>query len=131
MVEQVQAQPDDIKKLLSQAGERIESARVLTDKGYFRDAISRAYYAFFDAASAALLSEGFVAKTHKGLGIVFEQHFIKSEKVSVGVGRWLAKAEQAREEADYELHKEFTKEQAEAAVRAAEEFVKTIRDLIL
>jgi len=77
MVDTVQPYPEDIRTLIDQANERITSAELLQKNGNFRDAVSRAYYAFFDAARAALLTKGMVAKTHKGVNILFEQHFIK------------------------------------------------------
>ena len=54
----------EINKYLENAEERIESAEVLKDTNHYNDAISRVYYAFFDAATAALLSKNLTAKTH-------------------------------------------------------------------
>lgn len=118
--------PREIKKALEIARERIESAEALVKIGNYRDAMSRAYYAFFDAASAALLTKGLIPKTHHGLIILFDQHFIKNKKVPVEMGRWLIKAKQAREEADYERHKEVSKETVEAAIEAAKKFIEII-----
>ena len=46
------------------------------------------------------------------------------------LGRWLAKAKQAREEADYERRKEISKESVEAAIQSAKEFIEVIEKLI-
>ena len=120
----------EIEIALKQAKERIESAETLLKIRNYRDAMSRAYYAFFDAASAALLTKGLVAKTHHGLIILFEKHFIKTKEVPMKIGRWLAKAKQAREEADYERRKEISQESVKTAVQSAKEFVKEIEKLI-
>ena len=129
-MKEIKSQELEIKKALEMAEERIESAEVLFKIGNFRDAISRAYYAFFDAASAALLSKNIVAKTHHGLVILFDKNFIKTKIFPVKIGRWLAKAKQAREEADYERAKEVKPETVEEAIKTAKIFVKEIKRLI-
>lgn len=96
----------------------------------YNDAISRIYYAFFDAATAALLTKNLVAKTHHGLIVLFEEHFIKPGIISMKAGRWLAKAREAREEADYEAYKEFNEEQVKTGIRAAKEFIGEIEKII-
>ncbi len=119
----VASRPEDVRVLLAGADERLASARALFDLGNYRDAVSRAYYAFFDAARALLLTKGLVTKTHHGVNVLFELHFIKTGIFPKGVGRWLNRAEQAREEADYEFWKEFSKEQADTAITYARQFV--------
>ncbi len=121
---------DQIKTLAKQAHERIESAEALVKIGNLRDAISRVYYGFFDAATAALYTKGLFAKTHHGVNVLFEQHFIKTGEFPLKIGRWLARAQQAREEADYEPIREFTKAQVETAIKAAKEFVAEVEKLL-
>lgn len=120
----------NIQKYLSNARKRLKSAEILINNGNFNDAISRVYYAFFDAASAALLSKNIFVKTHKGLEMMFDKHFINTGEFPGGVGRWLGRARVAREQADYELWKKFSKEQVEVAIKAAKEFVKTVEEKI-
>lgn len=120
---------EEIKKYLKNAKERIESAEILRDAGKYNDAISRIYYAFFDAATAALLSKNLTAKTHHGLIIIFEDNFIKTNIIKPEFGKWLRRAKEAREEADYEVYKKFTTEDVERGIRAAEEFIKNIEIL--
>lgn len=116
----------EIKEYLNNAEERIESAEILMNAKKYNDAISRVYYGFFDAATAALLSENLTAKTHQGLVILFEKHFINTGKIKPGVGRWLRRAKEAREEADYEIYKKFDKKTVEAGIEAAKEFIQEI-----
>lgn len=56
-----------IREYLKRAKEKIEVARLLRDAEKYNDAISRIYYAFFDAATAALLTKNLEAHTHQGL----------------------------------------------------------------
>lgn len=71
MVNTITPDPDDIEALLAHADERVKAAHTLIKHEHYADAVSRAYYAFFDAASSALLSHGIVVKTHKGLIMLF------------------------------------------------------------
>jgi uncharacterized protein (UPF0332 family) len=61
---------------MSKAESSLGAARLLLDNGYTDEACSRAYYAMFDAARAALLIanapvEAEVARTHRGLMSAF------------------------------------------------------------
>jgi uncharacterized protein (UPF0332 family) len=119
-----------VEEYLKNAEERLEAAKALKDAEKYNDAISRVYYAFFDATKAALISRGFSAKTHHGLIVLFEKNFIKTGEIKQGVGRWLRRAKEAREEADYEIYKRFDKETVSSGMKAAEEFIAEIKKLI-
>jgi len=121
---------ETIKIYLKNAKRRIHSAKVLLKAKEYNDAVSRAYYAFFDAASAALLKEGLSAKTHHGLILLFDKYFIKTKKMPLKIGRWLSRAKEAREEADYEVRKEFTKDYTEEVIKEAEEFVDAVGKML-
>jgi len=124
------ATKENIDKLLSNANNKIVAAADFLKLGHYNDAISRAYYAFFYAASAILIKKGYFAKTHKGVEILFEKKFIKTGEFPSGVGRWLARTRESREEADYDLWREYDKEQVKATINAAKEFVKTVENKI-
>lgn len=130
MVEKVEATKEDIELYLESAKGRIRSAEVLLREREYNDAISRAYYAFFDAAAAALLTEGFRVKTHGGLKAMFFNHFIKTERMPKQFGRYLTKAFDARQNADYHVRIKFNKEAVEAAISSAKEFLAEIEKII-
>lgn len=93
---------DFMRKAVSSLG----AARLLLENGYTDEACSRAYYAMFDAARAALLVvnapvEAEVARTHKGLISAFGKHVVKPRLVSQEVGRSLGQAQHVRLIADY------------------------------
>ena len=121
----------EIRKYMDNAKSRIKSAEVLHDTGQYNDAISRIYYAFFDAATAALLTKEITAKTHHGLVLLFEQHFIKSGAISSEIGKELARIKEEREEADYEVFREFTEEEVEKDLKAAKEFIQAVENSII
>lgn len=58
--------------------------------------------------------------------ISFGENFIKNGKITSGAGKWLARAKEAREEADYEIHKKFDKETVKKGIKAAKGFVEEV-----
>lgn len=70
------------QELNAKAKRALASAKLLLDSGDMDGACNRAYYAMFDAASAALLSidapvPAEVARTHSGLIAAFSLHVVK------------------------------------------------------
>ena len=60
-------EPKTIELIVSQISkskEKLEAAKMLLREGFVDDAISRAYYSMFHAASAALLSEDITVESH-------------------------------------------------------------------
>jgi len=91
---------------MRKAASSLRAARLLFDNGFMDDASSRAYYAMFDAARAALLAadapvESEIARTHKGLIASFGKHIVKPGMVAPEVGRSLGQAQHVRLIADY------------------------------
>lgn len=118
----------EIKAYLKSAEERVESAKVLLRKGNYRDAVSRAYYAFLDSARAALLTKGKFTKTHAGTLALFGLEFGKTKEVPAKFFRFYQEVKKAREAADYEiLLRKFTKKEVEEIIEKAEEFVNFIK----
>jgi uncharacterized protein (UPF0332 family) len=103
VVKQYHATPETIKKLLEKAEKAVNSSEKMVKIKLYNNAISLSYYAFFYAAQAALLSKGLFAKTHKGVIMLFDRYYIQAGEFPKGVGRWLGRAREAREEADYNL----------------------------
>lgn len=115
---------------MSRAKERIEEAELLLSKNHYHGAVSRAYYCVFEAASAALITKGFAAKTHAGVAHLFEQHFVRTDEIPAKFARVFRKAKEAREEADYKFLKKITKQDAERVIKIAKEFIKVIKEKI-
>ena len=115
----------------SQANERLRSAKILFKEGLYKDSISRAYYACFEAATGALLSEGIITKTHAGLLQLFSLHFVKERKIGVNLVKMFKEIERWREEADYEALRKFTKSEVRDAIKFAKEFIKEVENSII
>lgn len=94
------------EKLMVKALRATESARILFNAGDVDGACSRAYYAMFDAARAALLAANApvpadIGKTHSGLISAFSLHLVKDGPVSSDLGKMLNRALEIRLVADY------------------------------
>ncbi len=121
-------QKKQFKFLLKKANERIESAELLYKHEKYNDAISRSYYAFFDTTSALLITKGLFAKTHSGLITLFGLHFIKTDLIPAKFARLFRRVKTAREEADYEALKKFTKAETKQILDSAKEFVNFVEN---
>ncbi len=112
------------------AEERLAAAHDLVTFRRYEDAVSRAYYAAFHAATATLLSLGIESKTHGGLRALFALHVVRPGLVARGVGRSLEDLYDNRRRSDYEVATYFGEEDAESALALAEAFLAACRHVI-
>ncbi len=109
------------------AAERLESAETLFNIGNYEDAVSRAYYAVLDAATACLIKKDVVPHSHAGAIKLFNLHYIKPGLVDRKYQRQFARIEKARIEADYTHVREFTREEVQEIMSESHEFVEMAR----
>jgi len=97
-----------------------------------RSTTNRAYYAMFYVVLALFLKAGINAKTSKHAGVisVFDKEFIHTGKLDVRTSKLLHKIFEARQSIDYKELAEVTIEEASSHVKAAREFVDTVRKFI-
>jgi len=76
---------------IEKSTEKLNAAKLLLKDGFIDDAISRAYYSMFHAASAVLLSAGISVESHSALKNMFGLHFVKTGKIDKKFSRWLNK----------------------------------------
>ena len=74
------AQRELIDGYLAKARDKARVARELFSKSHWDDAVSRAYYAAFHAAQAALLAEGQRVESHTGVVTLFGLLLVKTGK---------------------------------------------------
>lgn len=116
-----------IRARLVKAHRKLDAARADLASGRFDDAASRAYYAMFHAARAALAARGLQAKTHTGLAAVFAERLIRPGYLDAALGRWLGQGRRTREIGDYDDFLAIEAEEAGDAVSRAERFVAQVR----
>lgn len=77
------------------------------EKGLYKDAINRSYYAAFYAIKALLALEEVDFKRHKDVVAYFNKTYAATERIPREVGRKVAHLQQKREKSDsFPSHKE-------------------------
>jgi uncharacterized protein (UPF0332 family) len=111
---------------LERCSEELAAARLLADKGFAAQAVSRAYFAAFFAAEAALLSLGETRSKHSGVVSAFVHLLVRGGEIDVEIGRVLRSLFERRNEADYSPV-DVPAEEADAAIGDAERVVSAVR----
>lgn len=122
-------QPTPSADLIAKARNDLEEARLLLREGHSDGAVSRAYYAMFNAAQAALLSRGNARSKHRGVLAAFSLHFVLSGQVAKELHQALEAAYEKRLLADYSPES-VPKEQADAVIRDAEAMLQAVEELL-
>lgn len=112
---------------LEKAVERLRVAEKLFRDGDYEDAVSRAYYAMYHAARAALSTENVFPKTHGGVVSEFGRKFVLAGIFSKELGKNLADAKAARETCEYSVTATVGKSEAEAILSNAKKFLNAIK----
>jgi len=121
---------DEIDLQLVQAELRLKAARQLQETGFYDDAVSRAYYSMYFAATAMFLARGIRVKTHRGLVARFGREFVETGLIEAHFGRILRIAEELRSEADYSIILQISDEEAAAILDDADKFMARAKDII-
>ena len=120
----------EIAANIERAEQSVRAAQKLISDGYYDFAASRAYYAAFYAASAALLREGLDFGKHSGVIAHIHQRFVKTGKLSKEQGKTLNWLFELRSVGDYGVTAHVSKKDSEEAVLIAENFLNAIKTLI-
>lgn len=115
-----------IHVLIERANEELKGARLLLAQGLPRLSLSRCYYAVFNAASAALLTQGIARSKHSAIEAAFNQFLIKPGILEPEWADIYRQSRKVREEADYGSVISYDQAQAECMLADAERFVARI-----
>lgn len=116
----------EVQALLKKARESAQAAQVLLAQGFWDFAASRAYYAMFYAAEAALLTKGLSFSSHSAVIGAFGKEFAKSNVLNPKFHRYLIDGQDLRNAGDYDVGTPVTEAQAKDAVGWAEEFIAEV-----
>ena len=119
-----------IRQELKKAEQALKAAQNLLADGLYDDAVSRAYYAVFHSARAALKIEGVETRSHKGLVSQFALHMVKTGEVDEEYGDILRQAKEDRETGDCEPFVTFGSDEATQLVGSADRFLAKMREWI-
>ena len=112
--------------LIERAEKYLSSAKLLLDAGDNESCVSRAYYAMFFAAEAALLSRNLHFSSHKGVITAFQEHFIKTGMFPIQMAKDLRRAFDKRQLSDYEFRFTVKPPEAEQVLGDSVQFVGAI-----
>ena len=114
-----------IPALLARARTELDAAGVLMREGFENQSTSRAYYAAFFAAEAALLSLGESRSKHSGVIAAFGRLVVKEGGLDRAIGGSLRRLFELRNAADYASLDDSDAGSAEA-IAIAEQFVQSV-----
>jgi uncharacterized protein (UPF0332 family) len=120
---------DEPQESVPRSRQELEAARVLVKEGFGAQAISRAYFAAFFAAEAALLVLGETRSKHAGVISAFGRRVVREGGLDESAGRLLRSLFERRNQADYGSAS-MTLEEAKMALREAEQFVDAVAEWI-
>ena len=119
---------EKITFLLNKAQTFLRSAAVLVELEDFDSCASRAYFAMFYAAQAALVAENSKLPEQMGIRSAFIEQFIDSGRMPERAAEALEQAYELKEVGDYSNSYAVKKEDGERVLQEAEAFVTTIAD---
>ncbi len=120
-------------RYLARAREDLSDARQIAGIGPATPAARSAYYAAFHAAEAMIFDRtGRVARTHAGVRSEFARLAKGDGRIDRSMTTFLAKAYQYKEIGDYAIDPTITVTMgnAEAAIKAAADFIDRIRTIL-
>jgi len=115
---------------IERAEQSIQAAKELHGGEYYDFAASRAYYAAFYAATAALLTEDIEANKHSAVIAMFHQRFVKTGKLDKEQGKALNWLFELRGIGDYGITAHVTALEAESAITSAETILNKVKFLL-
>ena len=86
---------------LQSAEERLLVAKENFDKGHYKDAINRSYYAIFNAIRAILAERNVDFSKHSAVISYFQREFIKTKIFDTRFSKYLTLAFEVRNNCDY------------------------------
>lgn len=110
------------------ACETLQEADVLARTGFYKGAISRAFFAMENAARAALALKGQEPKTHSSLVQAFNQQIAGKPGIEESWTERVQTAGNARNTADYTAFHNATEEEALTQCATAVEFLTRMRE---
>ncbi len=115
---------------LEKAQENLSAAELLYEQHYYDIAASRAYYAMFYAAQAALLTKNLTFTKHSAVIAAFGKEFAKTGEIDPKLHRYLTSAQEARNLGDYGSDVYIPAEEAERLIGWAKEFLNALQDYL-
>jgi uncharacterized protein (UPF0332 family) len=122
--------PIIVRRFLLAAEEDLQLAKLVLSTST-NHAAKFAYMAAFHAAQAAIfVFNDDVPKTHKGVRNAFALLAKETKGLGAELGRFLARAYQFKEAADYKLEAPITADEAKSAIAKAADLLQKVRSVV-
>lgn len=109
---------------IERAEEILTEAEDVYAQEHYKLCVNRCYYAMFTAARALLALKDKDSSKHSGIISLFNRYIIKDGLFPKEQSKYLPKAKDLREGADYGDFVEITREDAEIQIKRAKEFIE-------
>ncbi len=120
----------EIEALLEKAERSFAAADLLLDSGDADFAASRAYYGYFYAAEALLLSEGLRYSRHGQVVAQYGRHFASAGRLDPRYHRFLGRAFDLRQLADYSAEADVDAAVVSELIEVGEAFLEAAREYL-
>lgn len=121
---------DLIRYRREKSKETLEDAYILFRAGRLFSALNRIYYALFYEVMALLLTKDLSSARHTGIRALFNEHFVKTGKVSVESGRFFSRMYDFRQKGDYADFVLFEEAKIKEWLVLAESFINEVDQVI-
>jgi uncharacterized protein (UPF0332 family) len=113
------------------ADEDLREMQLLADSRLYRGAVSRAYYACYQAMHFLLVQQDVETKTHKQTHVEFRKRYVKDGPYGQHESQLIDMLFKMRQSADYDVQYEINEEQCLQLIDQAKQFVRTVCHLPL
>ena len=120
----------EIVELWQRAQESLRATNTLLAAGFPDFVAARAYYAAFYAASALLLAEGKMFRSHRGAVALIHRDYVRTGRLPVNMGRILSTLSDLRNVGDYGGATHVSRADANRALLEAQQFLEAVRALL-
>ena len=119
-----------IKYRLNRAWDAFEDASILADHNKWNSCINRLDYAAYYAVMALLLNHDLTPSTDNGVKSNFNEHFIKTKKLDLELGRIYSQLFTWRQKGDYDDFFDFDERKVQPYFEPVSMLIKTIEKII-
>lgn len=112
------------------AQETLQDAKILYRENSLYSAVNRIYYSLFYEVSALLAAFDLASAKHSGVRAIFNEHFVKTGKVSVETGKFYSVMFDFRQKSDYGDFVHFEHDKVQEWISKAERCIKELESVL-
>ena len=120
----------ETRRLVEKGERSLAAANRMLQDGDCDFAVSRAYYAMFYLAEAALLSRGMTFFSHSAVISAFGRELVKAGHISKTLREALHEGFTERTVGDYDVGQRYPRERAERVLASGRDFVTAVRAFV-